>query len=166
MIIRIHGDDAVEAVTIARVDRQGRPVAGTERELAVDLVGLGWGFTPSLELVLAAGAESRLDVDGSLVAWVDDRQRSSQPGVYVAGEATGVGGARLAVREGELAALTAAEDAGLAPARRRIARLRRAIRRGRAFAARHAPGASRAVRLVAMARRRHDGLPLRGGDGR
>ena len=29
-IIRIHGDHAVEAVTIARVDRQGRPVAGTE----------------------------------------------------------------------------------------------------------------------------------------
>ena len=64
VIIRIHGDQAVEAVTIARVDRQGRPVAGTERELAVDLVGLGWGFTPSLELVLAAGAETRVDVDG------------------------------------------------------------------------------------------------------
>ena len=67
-IIRIHGDHAVEAVTIARVDRQGRPMVGTERELAVDLVGLGWGFTPSLELVLAAGADTRLDVDGSLVA--------------------------------------------------------------------------------------------------
>ena len=112
--MRIHGDDAVEAVTIARVDRQGRPVAGTERELAVDLVGLGWGFTPSLELVLAAGAETRLDVDGSLVAGVDDRQRSSQPGVYVAGEATGVGGARLAVREGELAALTRGRGRGFA----------------------------------------------------
>ena len=72
--------------------------------------------------------------DGSLVAWVDDRQRSSQPGVYVAGEATGVGGARLALREGELAALTAAEDAGLPSAPRRTIRLRRAIRRGRAFA--------------------------------
>ena len=134
VIIRIHGDQAVEAVTIARVDRQGRPVAGTERDLAVDFVGLGWGFTPSLELVLAAGAEARVDVDGSLVASVDDRQRSSRAGVYVAGEATGVGGARLAVREGELAALTAAEDAGLPPAPRRTNRLRRAIRRGCAFA--------------------------------
>jgi NADP-dependent aldehyde dehydrogenase len=109
-------------------------MVGTERELAVDLVGLGWGFTPSLELVLAAGADTRLDVDGSLVAWVDDRQRSSLPGVYVAGEATGVGGARLALREGELAALTAAEDAGLPSAPRRTTRLRRAIRRGRTFA--------------------------------
>ncbi len=76
---------------------------GPNEYLAVDLVGLGWGFTPSLELVLAASAETRLDVDGSLVARVDDRQRSSRPGVYVAGEATGVGGARLAVLEGELA---------------------------------------------------------------
>jgi D-hydroxyproline dehydrogenase subunit alpha len=133
-IIRIHGDDAVEAVTIAHVDLHARPMAGTEKVLAVDLVGLGWGFTPSLELVLAAGAETRLDIDGSLVARVDDRQRSSRVGVYVAGEATGVGGARLAVREGELAALTAAEDAGLAPGPRRITRRRRAIRRGRAFA--------------------------------
>ena len=54
--------------------------------------------------------------------------------MYVAGEATGVGGARLAVREGELAALTAAEDAGRPPAPRRTRRLQRAIRRGRAFA--------------------------------
>lgn len=133
-ITRIHGNHAVEAVTIARVDRQGRPVAGTERDLPVDLVGLGWGFTPSLELVLAAGLETRLDLDGSLVAHVDDRQRSSRADIYVAGEATGVGGARLAVREGELAALTAAEDAGLLPTPRRTNRLRRAIRRGRAFA--------------------------------
>ena len=133
-ITRIHGIDAVEAVTVAQLDRQGRPVTGTERDFAVDLVGLGWGFTPSLELVLAAGAVTRLDVDGSLVAWVDDRQRSSQPNVYVAGEATGVGGARLALREGELAGLTAAEDAGLPPAPRRTTGLRRAIRRGRAFA--------------------------------
>ena len=98
---------------------------------------LGWGFTPSLELVLAAGADTRLDVDGSLVAEVDDGQRSSQPGVYVAGEATGVGGAHLAVQEGELAALTAAEDAGLAPnphTIRRATGLRRGIRRGRTFA--------------------------------
>jgi D-hydroxyproline dehydrogenase subunit alpha len=134
VVVRIHGEHAVEAVTLARVDRQGRPVAGTEQTLAVDLVGLGWGFTPSLELVLAAGAETRLDVDGSLVAEVDDRQRSSRPGVYVAGEATGVGGASLAVQEGELAALTAAEDIGRPAAPRRTKRLQRAIGRARAFA--------------------------------
>ena len=133
-VTRIHGDEAVEAVTIARLDPAGRPVVGTERQLAVDLVGLGWGFTPSLELVLAAGADTRLDVDGSLVATVDDRQGSSVPGVYVAGEATGVGGAALAVREGELAALGAAEALGRPPAPRRTRRLRRAIAHGRAFA--------------------------------
>ena len=133
-VTRIHGDEAVEAVTIARLDRAGRPVAGTERRLAVDLVGLGWGFTPSLELVLAAGAETRVDVDGSLVAAVDDRLRSSQAGVYVAGEATGVGGAALAVAEGELAARTAAEDLGRPADARRTDRLGRAIAQGRAFA--------------------------------
>ncbi len=133
-IVRIHGGNAVEAVTIARVDPQGRAVAGTEQQLAVDLIGLGWGFTPSLELVLAAGAETRIDVDGSLVAAVDVRQRTSRAGIYVAGEATGVGGARLALLEGELAALTAAEDAGRPPDPRHTDRLAAAIRHGRAFA--------------------------------
>ncbi len=133
-ITRIHGDDAVAAVTICRVNREGRALAGTEQEVAVDLVGLGWGFTPSLELVLAAGAETRLDVDGSLVAHVDHWQRSSQPGVFVAGEATGIGGARLAVLEGELAGLTAAADAGPPPDTWRMSRLHRVIRRSRMFA--------------------------------
>ena len=159
-IIRIHGNDAVEAVTIARVDRQGRPVAGTERELGVDLVGLGWGFTPSLELVLAAGAKTRIDVDGSLVAWVDDRQRSSRPGVYVAGEATGVGGARLAVREGELAARTAAEDAGLLAGPPTYGPAAADDPPGPCLRAGDAPCPPRAVRLAGVARRRHDGLSL------
>jgi D-hydroxyproline dehydrogenase subunit alpha len=135
VLTRIHGDGAVTAVSLARVDRRGRVVAGSERKSDVDLVGLGWGFTPSLELVVAAGAQTRLDLDGSLVAQVDDRQRSTRIGIYVAGEATGVGGARLAVLEGELAALTAAQDAGLAVDVRRPERLQRAVRRARAFAA-------------------------------
>jgi hypothetical protein len=62
------------------------------------------GFTPSLELVTAVGGGTRIDVDGSLVAVVDDRQRSTVAGVFAAGEVTGVGGAALAVLEGELAA--------------------------------------------------------------
>ena len=63
-------------------------MVGTERELAVDLVGPRLGFHPSLELVLAAGADTRLDVDGSLRAWVTTGS-AARYRVYVAGEATG-----------------------------------------------------------------------------
>lgn len=137
VVTAIGGRDAVESVTTARLDARGTLVPGSERSAAVDLVALGWGFTPSLELVTAVGADTRVDVDDSLVAVVDDEQRSTAPHVYVAGEATGVGGATLALQEGELAGLTAAADRGRGDAvrpPRRVRRLRAAIRRGRAFA--------------------------------
>ncbi|MBY8882054.1 NAD(P)/FAD-dependent oxidoreductase [Streptomyces sp. PLK6-54] len=111
VIRAILGDGRVEAVRTVKVDREGRP-AGPEREIAADLVALGWGFTPSLELPLMLGAATRQDVDGSLVVEVDDLQRSSVDGVYVAGEATGVGGAALSVSEGRLSALALAAALG------------------------------------------------------
>ena len=134
VVTAIGGTDQVESVTTARVDGEGRVVAGTQRTEPVDLVALGWGFTPSLELVTAVGAETRVDVDDSLVAVVDDEQRSSVPGVWVAGEATGVGGAALALLEGELAGLSAARESGRDVPGGRFRRLRGGIRRGRAFA--------------------------------
>jgi NADP-dependent aldehyde dehydrogenase len=132
VVTRIHGTDQVTGVTMGRVGG-----AGHARRLAVDLVALGWGFTPSLELVLALGAATRLGADGSLVAAVDRVRRSTVPGVYVAGEATGVGGAAKAVAEGELAGLAAAVDQGRAPTRaqrRRVRRLAERVARAQAFA--------------------------------
>jgi D-hydroxyproline dehydrogenase subunit alpha len=131
----INGADKVRSVTITKIDSHGRVKAGTSREIGVDLVALGWGFTPSLELVTAVGGDTRLDVDASLVAVVDDRQRTTVSGVYAAGEVTGVGGASLAVLEGELAALTVARDSGLGDDAVRCHSLQRAIARSRAFAA-------------------------------
>lgn len=107
-VTRIHGTDRVEAVTISKLSSDGSPVPGSGRRIACDVVALGWGFTAQLELVMAAGAETQIDVDGSLVAIVDERLVSTAPGVSVAGEATGVGGAAMAVTEGELAALCVA----------------------------------------------------------
>ncbi len=134
VVTAIGGQDAVESVTTARLDARGRVVAGSERTADVDLVALGWGFTPSLELVTAVGADTRVDVDDSLVTVVDEQLRSTAPHVYVAGEATGVGGAALALQEGELAGLTAAADRGRDDRGRQVRRLQGSIRRGRAFA--------------------------------
>ncbi len=73
------------------------------------------------------GCASRLAADGSLVLTVDDRQATSVPGVFAAGEVTGVGGVRLAMATGALA--------GLATAGLVSARLARARDRHAAFAA-------------------------------
>src|SRR5690606_27379613 len=67
VVARVHGTQAARAVTLARVDGAGRVVPGSGRRVAAGLVALGWGFTPSVELVLALGAATRLGADGSLV---------------------------------------------------------------------------------------------------
>jgi thioredoxin reductase len=136
-VVAAHGDDRVRAVTVARLDRDGRSVA--EREIECDAVAVGYGFTPQLELPLQLGCATRLDADGSLVATADRWQRASVPGVYLAGEVCGVGGAQLSVVEGAIAGAHAAGDR---PARR-LLRRRAALR---AFAA-------------AL----HDTYPVRGG---
>ncbi|WP_212819707.1 NAD(P)/FAD-dependent oxidoreductase [Polymorphospora rubra] len=107
-IVAAHGTDRVTAVTVARLDRDWRIVAGSQQRVECDAVAVGWGFTPQLELPLAVGCATRVDVDGSVVVQVDEAQRSSVPGVYVAGEACGVGGAALATVEGAVAGRAAA----------------------------------------------------------
>ncbi|MET9223495.1 FAD-dependent oxidoreductase [Streptomyces sp. NPDC003300] len=135
VVTHILGGTRVRAVRVAPLGRDGRPVTARATEVAADLVALGWGFTPALELPLALGARTRVDVDGSLVAAVDAWQRASVPGVYLAGECTGVGGAALALREGRLSGLAVAADLGRSYDRGAVRRLRSGIRRGRRFAA-------------------------------
>jgi NADPH-dependent 2,4-dienoyl-CoA reductase/sulfur reductase-like enzyme len=132
-VVAAHGDGAgVHAVTVARVDAGGNVLPGTERRVACDALAVGYGFTPQLEIPLQLGCATRLDGDGSLVAVADDQQRSSAPGVYLAGEVCGVGGAPLALVEGQLAGLYAA---GARVDTRVAARLRHRRQRLRAFAA-------------------------------
>jgi len=103
-VVAAHGTDRVEAVTVARLTPDWRPVPGSERRIVVDAVCAGHGFVPRTELAIAAGCALR--ADGSVR--VDDGQRSSVPGVLIAGELTGIGGVDLAVAEGLVAGSVAA----------------------------------------------------------
>jgi NADP-dependent aldehyde dehydrogenase len=115
IVTEVLGTDHASGVRTAKVDADGRARTGTERIYEkVDVVGFGWGFTPQMELPLSFGVETRLDADGSLVGVVDEHQQSSVPGLFLAGEVTGVGGATLAVLEG-LAAGTAAAGGSASP---------------------------------------------------
>ncbi|WP_205881530.1 NAD(P)/FAD-dependent oxidoreductase [Leucobacter coleopterorum] len=110
VITEILGTDRVEAVRTARVNARGALVSGSSRLIeGIDGVGLGWGFTPQMELPVQLGVETRVDTDGSLVGVVDGVGRSSVPGLFLAGELTGVGGAVLAVLEGRIAGRAAGQ---------------------------------------------------------
>jgi NADPH-dependent 2,4-dienoyl-CoA reductase/sulfur reductase-like enzyme len=128
-VVAAHGDGQVEAVTLARLDERWAPVAGTERVVEADAVCVSHGFTPRLELAIAAGCA----LTPSRFVVVDDTQATSVPGVWAAGELTGIGGADAALAEGAVAGTAAAAGvAGAAAARRAV----RARNRARGFAAR------------------------------
>ncbi|MEU6958084.1 FAD-dependent oxidoreductase [Streptomyces chrestomyceticus] len=131
-VVAAHGRDRVDAVTVARLTADWRIVTGTERRIEdVDAVCVGYGFTPQLELALAAGCALRDSAGVAVDAW----QRTSVPGVYAAGEPTGIGGAALAAAEGELAGLAAARrTVPAAHVGARAAAARRQVVAGRRFA--------------------------------
>ncbi|RAX45369.1 FAD/NAD(P)-binding oxidoreductase [Arthrobacter sp. AQ5-06] len=131
IVTEVLGDGRASGVRTAKVDATGRVRPGTERVYRdVDVIGFGWGFTPQMELPLSLGVETRLDADGSLVGVVTERQESSIPGLFLAGEVTGVGGATLAVLEG----LTAGASAAAAPEPAAALQGLRAMVRQRRFA--------------------------------
>ncbi|MFC7488893.1 FAD-dependent oxidoreductase [Knoellia sp. CPCC 206453] len=135
-VVAAHGDDRVEAVTVARLDRTGVVVEGTQRQIVVDAVGVGWGFTPQLDLAVTLGCQLASSEDGNCVVAVDEWQRTSVSGVLAAGETCGVGGAVLAALEGRLAAEGLLRDVGSrsTSSEGELRRVRRAVTRHRAFA--------------------------------
>ncbi|MEV8095363.1 FAD-dependent oxidoreductase [Kitasatospora sp. NPDC085879] len=136
-VVEAHGEDRVTAVTVARLDADWRPVPGTGRRIACDALAVGHGLLPQIELATELGAATRTGPDGAVALAVDERLRTNLPGLWAAGETCGVGGADLALVEGEIAAR---EIAG----RPVPAALRSLRRRRRAFAdllaAAHRPG--------------------------
>ncbi|MGO2748560.1 MAG: FAD-dependent oxidoreductase [Pseudoclavibacter sp.] len=110
-VVEAHGESSVERVTIASVDAQWRPIPGSEREVACDAVCVTHGFTPRLEVAIAAGCA--LSDDRFVV--IDESCAASAPGVYAAGEVTGIGGVDLSLAEGIVAGHCAAGGASRDP---------------------------------------------------
>lgn len=110
-VTRAEGRDRLEAVTIS--------VGGRERRLACDWLGAAAGLVPRTELARLIGC----GLDGEAIA-VDATQATSVPGVWAAGECTGVKGDAAAVLEGEIAGAAAAGDGGGMARRRAPARAR------------------------------------------
>ncbi|MFK0222043.1 NAD(P)/FAD-dependent oxidoreductase [Streptomyces vinaceus] len=111
-VTEAHGTDRVEAVTVARLDRDWRPVPGTARRIPCDALAVGHGLVPQLELATGLGCATRRAADGTVALALDTEQRTSVPGIWSAGETGGIGGAQLALLEGEIAAHSVAAGAG------------------------------------------------------
>ena len=81
-VVRIEGKKRVEAVVIAEVDAQGRPLPNTEKRYPCDTLLLSVGLLPENELSQGAGVELSPTTRGPVV---DDALETSVPGVFACG---------------------------------------------------------------------------------
>ncbi len=81
-VIDIEGKKRVEAVTIAQVDENGRPVPGTEERYTCDTLLLSCGLIPENELSRSAGIHINSITSGPVVS---DALETSADGVFACG---------------------------------------------------------------------------------
>ena len=112
-VIAARGEGRVEEVTLGRLGPDWAPVPGEDRAVAVDAAAVSFGFVPQVGLAALLGCTIEPDpVWGDPAVGVDTHQATSMPGVFAAGESTGVSGAAGASAEGALAGLAAAHALG------------------------------------------------------
>jgi len=66
-VIKIHGNERVEGVTVAKVGSDFRPIAGTEWDIQCDTLLLSVGLIPENELTLDAGGQLDPVTNGPVV---------------------------------------------------------------------------------------------------
>jgi len=81
-VIEVHGEDRLEAVTIAKVDQNWTPIPGTEQKIECDTLLLSVGLIPENELSSGAGVELDPITNGPKV---DDSLMTSIPGIFACG---------------------------------------------------------------------------------
>jgi D-hydroxyproline dehydrogenase subunit alpha len=104
-VIGFNGSTATLSKVKSNLEKKGEVT-----QIECDVVASGWGFNPDVTLGGILGCNQEVDFDGSVIFSVDGQQRSSVENIWIAGEATGIGGADLALAEGEIAALSALND--------------------------------------------------------
>ncbi len=112
-IVKAEGDECVTGVTIAEIDEKFSFIPGTEKHFDVDTICLAVGLSPMSQLLKMAGAKMEDNPKrGGQVPICDEYGRTSIPGVFVAGDVSGIEEASSAMIEGRMAGIVAAEYLG------------------------------------------------------
>ena len=112
-IVEAEGDECVTGVTIAEVDSSFKFIPGTEKHFDVDTICLAVGLSPMSQLLKMAGCQMEDNPKrGGQVPVCDEYGRTSLPGVFVAGDVSGIEEASSAMIEGRMAGIVAAEYLG------------------------------------------------------
>ena len=81
-VIKTHGIERLEGVTIANVDENRRPIPGTEQFIECDTLLLSVGLIPENELTRSAGIMLDPITNGAIV---DEYRQTSRPGIFACG---------------------------------------------------------------------------------
>lgn len=119
----IIGEDQVTGAELRQIS------TGRTRRFEVDCVAAGVGFAPQLELARLLGVPITTDLSTGLISPERTPEgRTPVQGVWIAGDAGGLGGAEVALCQGELSAAAALEHVGksssadVMPSRKRLRR--------------------------------------------
>ena len=112
-ILRAEGADRVQGAVVARLDRDWRPISGSEQQIPCDTICIGYGFLPQTALSRLAGAQQIYQPQqGGWIPLRDERLQTTVPGLYAAGDGAGIGGAAQSAVEGRIAGMAAAHQVG------------------------------------------------------
>ncbi len=107
-ILEATGENQVTGAVISKIDDKWQPVKNSEQKIECDTICLAVGLTPLTEILWQAGCQMNFVPElGGQVAWHDELMMTSIPGIFTAGDVTGIEEASTAMLEGELAGLGA-----------------------------------------------------------
>ncbi|MFD1039628.1 NAD(P)/FAD-dependent oxidoreductase [Virgibacillus byunsanensis] len=113
-VLEIEGVNQVESITIATVNSEGMVKQNTLKRVEVDCVCISGGLYPLSEIAGVAGCDSAyIDDLGGYIPLHNDEMETTQSGIFVAGNITGIEGAKVAMAQGELAGKSISVKLGL-----------------------------------------------------
>lgn len=120
-IKQINGTDQVESVTMVDITTDGEIIENTEQEIPVDFVCIAGGLYPLAELAAVVGCPFQYSEElGGHVPIHNEKMETPIPGIYVAGNITGIESAKVARDQGTVAGLSVVQKMSDQPENIRI----------------------------------------------
>ncbi|PGN37808.1 NAD(P)/FAD-dependent oxidoreductase [Bacillus thuringiensis] len=111
--LEIIGTDQVEGVRVANIDSKGNVINGSEKIYEADFVCIAGGLYPLAELAAVAGCPFHYISElGGHVPLHSETMETPLPGLFVAGNITGIESGKIAMAQGTVAGLSIAKYAG------------------------------------------------------
>lgn len=121
-IVEAEGTDHVTGVVIGQVGADWKVIPGTEKHFDVDTICLAVGLSPMTQLLKQAGCEME-DTKGGYVPVCDRDGATSVPGIYAAGDVSGIEEASSAMIEGRISGTAISSYLGFVSEEKRDTRI-------------------------------------------